>query len=277
MIHILLNLTRPLFYIDAETTGLDRDTRIVELGFQRWEARGLTMEWRMLFNPGIPIPAGASDTHGITTEMINSCRRCGKPFSDFDHTGFSTCEFAAWPYFKQAAQRLAGGFTDCDYAGKNIRFDLRVLANEFVRVGVEWSYQGARILDIDRLEQIALPRTLSALYEKYTGEALEGAHGALEDVRASQVVMVKQFEAHSVLPRDLDELHKLLWPGWITADGSARFRNDVPVLTFGKHRDKPLQEIPIDYWNWVLSADFPADLKTLAAQAKLKKFPGVGQ
>ena len=39
MIHQLLTLIRPLFSIDVESTGLDtRNARIVELGFERWEA-----------------------------------------------------------------------------------------------------------------------------------------------------------------------------------------------------------------------------------------------
>ena len=45
MIHQLLNLTRPLFVLDTETTGLDTaKDRIVELGFQQWIAEGMTKE-----------------------------------------------------------------------------------------------------------------------------------------------------------------------------------------------------------------------------------------
>jgi hypothetical protein len=132
---------------------------------------------------------------------------------------------------------------------------------------------GARILDADRLEALAVPRHLSDLYKKYTGRDHDDAHGALADVRASTQVIAEQLLKYDVLPRDLDALHALSWPGWLTADGKFRMVGDVPTIMFGKHRDLPMQEVPIDYWDWILSKDFAADVKRLAAEAKLGKFP----
>lgn len=276
MIHLILNLTRPLFVLDAETTGLNKQSaRIVELGFQRWEAVGMTREWRSPLNPGVPIPREAAEIHGFTNEFITGCRRCGKPADDFEHSELGDCQFAGWPMFRHIAVQLAQLLTNCDYAGKNIRYDLGVLSTEFFNANVEWTITGARIIDIDRLEAIATPRNLAALYEKYTGDKHEEAHGALADVRASTTVIVKQFETHNVLPRNLDELHKLQWPGWITTDGSVRMRNGIPTMMFGKHRERPMKEVPLSYWDWILSAkaDFGPDMKELARQAKLGKFP----
>lgn len=249
MIHQLLNLTRPLFCLDLETTGLDyRTARIVELGFQRWEAVGMTREWRSLINPGISIPSSATAVHHITNEMV------------FDR-----------PRFSQIAENLAQGFTNCDYTGKNIRFDLRILAAEFRRVKVAWSYEGARIIDIDRLESLAHPRNLAALHTKYVGQPHEEAHSALSDVRASITVVTRQLQWYT-FPRDLDTLHALQWPGWITLDGSVRLVNGIPTMMFGKHRDKPISEVPNDYWNFILSNDFPPDLKRIALDAKLGRY-----
>jgi hypothetical protein len=65
------------------------------------------------------------------------------------------CEgFKPWPSFKQLAPNLAKGFTDVDFAGKNVRYDLRILSAEFARANVEWSYMDARIVDADRLEHV---------------------------------------------------------------------------------------------------------------------------
>jgi DNA polymerase-3 subunit epsilon len=209
-------------------------------------------EWRSLINPGISIPPAATAIHGIT---------------DADVFGR--------PLFKQIAVSLAGGFTDCDYAGKNVRFDLRVLAAEFARAKVAWSYAGARIIDADRLEALAHPRDLASLHEKYVGLKHDGAHGALADVRASVTVLVKQLEAHATLPRDLDQLHNLSWPGWISLDGGIRFIDGVATMCFGKHRGKPMKDVPRDYWDFVLSSstDFGPDMKALAAKAKMGEFP----
>lgn len=274
MIHTLLNLTRPLFVTDTETTGLNTDTaRILELGFQQWTAEGLVKEWRTYINPLVPIPAVVTEVHGITDEFIRAaCRHCQQVHDGgtlYDH------EWAPLPTFKQLAPSLAKGFTDCDYAGKNVRYDLRITAAEMKRAGQAWSYAGARIVDADRLEQLAVPRHLSDLHKKYTGSEHDGAHGALSDVRASMTVIAKQLETYETLPRDLDKIHELSWPGWLTADGGFRMVNGVPTIMFGKHRDTAMRDVPRGYWDWMLSADFAADARKLAAEAKMGKFPEV--
>ena len=252
MIHELLKLDRPLFVVDTETTGVDTNRdRIVELGVQEWDSTGILKEWRWLVNPGVPIPDKVRAIHGISDEDVK-----------------------LWPTFKQIAPYIAAGFVNCDFGGKNVRFDLRLLASEMRRAGVEWSYGTARILDAERLEQLAIPRTLSHLYKKYTGEELEGAHGALNDVRASSIVIVGQLQTHETLPRDLDTLHAAQWPGWIDPDGKFRFVDGVACFgQWGKYANMPMTKADTGYWDWILTNDFPPDVKALARQAKLGKFP----
>ena len=251
MIHTILSLTRPLFVLDCETTGVHKEARIIELGFQQWDATGLVKEYRHLFNPGVTIPASSTAIHNITDEMVRTSI-----------------------YFWQIAQRLANGFSDCDFAGKNIRFDLGRLAYEFSLAQVAWSYAGACIVDADRLEQLAVPRDLGALHKKYTGEAHDGAHGAMSAVRASTTVIVHQLETYEALPRDLRALHELQWPGWLTTDGSFKMVDGVPRCMLKKHRDTPMDQVPMSYYDWILSADFPEDVRQLASDAKIGKFPG---
>lgn len=283
MIHQLLNLTRPLFVIDCETTGVDvaRD-RIVELGFQMWTAEGMAKEWRTFVNPGVPIPEAVSKVHGITDVVVAGCSVCGRFGVVQSRDGHELRidadsmihEFASWPTFKQLAANLAGGLRDCDFAGKNIRFDLRILAAEFARAAVEWSYLGARIVDAERLEQLAVPRTLSHLHEKYVGHKHDGAHGALSDVRASTTVIVHQLQTHQTLPRDLDHLHALQWPGWIDGDGKFRFVDGVPCFgQWGKYATRPMRAADGGYWDWILGQEFSPEVKTLAREAKLGKYP----
>lgn len=299
MIHQLLTLTRPLFIMDTETTGTNTETaRIIELGFEQWSDKGIVKEWRTLVNPGVPIPAGSTEIHHITDAMVTGCKVCGGAQKDLN-ANFCTCEvFAPWPTFRQLAKNLAYGFRDCDFAGQNIRFDLRVITAEMKRANVcgtcghdpsehplagkclmftplDWNYAGARIIDSGRLEQLVVPRTLSDLHKKYTGLEHDGAHGALSDVRASHTVIVKQLETYESLPRDLAALHELSWPGWITADGGVRFVNGVATMMFGKHKEKALQDVPRDYWDYVLrpKESFGEDMKRIAAEAKLGRYP----
>jgi uncharacterized protein (DUF3820 family) len=49
--------------------------------------------------------------------------------------------------------------------------------------------------------------------------------------------------------------------------------NGVAVCQFGKHRGVAMQDIPTSYFDWILGADFPPDVKALASAAKLGKFP----
>jgi DNA polymerase-3 subunit epsilon len=273
MLHKLFTLTRPLFVLDCETTGTDtQQSRIVELGLQKWTADGMVEEYRTLVNPNVLIPPEVIAIHGITDEMVRTCQVCDLAMADHalcDHPFHRYCTFA------QLAPDLVKDFVDCDFAGKNIRFDLRITAAEMVRAGQVWSYAGARIIDAERLEQLAVPRTLSDLHEKYTGAKHDGAHGALSDVKASATVIVKQLVAHPTLPRDLEALHAAQWPGYIDSEGKFGFVNGVPTVRFGKWRDKPMARVDSDYWTWMAGpkADFTPEVKAIAREAAARRFP----
>lgn len=249
MLHHLLNLTRPLFVVDCETTGLDHHARIVELGFQQWTNQGMMREWRCVFNPGVPLGASSEIHHIQESDVVGR------------------------PRFAQIAVSLAKGFTDCDFAGKNVRFDLNRLAYEMEVAKVPWSFAGARIVDIDRLEALAIPRDLSALHARYLGRPHDEAHTAMADIQASTKVLIAQLVTHLQLPHDLDDLHAAQWPGWLTGDGKFQMVNGVATVMFGKHRGRSMRDVPTSYYDWILSGDFPTDVKALAAEAKLGRFP----
>lgn len=253
MIHTLLSLTRPLIIFDLETTGTTNG-RIVELGFQRFTAEGMNREYRTLVNPELPIPPRTTEIHHITDKDVRDA-----------------------PTFRQLAPHLVKGFTECDFAGKNIRFDLRVMGEEMQRVGQEWDYAGANIICADRLEQLGEPRDLTSLYKRRTGKDLLDAHGALNDVRATTELLVAQLEQFIKLPRDLSTLHRLQWPDWASANGKFRFNADgQPIVTFGKHRDKPMNQVDRSYWSWILKSDFDNETKQIARNALLGVFPTRG-
>lgn len=253
MLHEILKITRPLFIVDTETTGTNpQEDRIVEIGFQQWGPDGPVKEWRQLINPGVPIPPGATAVHGITDEMVKDAYT-----------------------FAQLAPNLARGFSACDYGGQNIRFDLGIIFAEMSRAKTPWEYTSARIIDSSRLETLALPRSLSHLYKKYTGTELDGAHGTLADVKASAVVMAAQLKEHAVLPRDMDRLHELQWPGFIDAAGLFRTVNGEPTVTFGKWRNRPMRHVDRDYWVWMAKpkSGFTEEVRGIAQKASLGEFP----
>lgn len=272
MIADLLTLTRPLVVLDTETTGLSPQTdRIIELGFQVHKPDGGVDEWRSLIDPGIPIPPRVTKVHGITDEMMKGCRVCGAQ-CDLDDVQ-AAHSFVPIPKFAQIAPKLARGFSDCDFAGKNVRFDLNFLAEEFKRAKVEWSYAGACIIDADRLEALAKPRHLSDLHKLYAGAPHDDAHAALSDVRATTTVIALQLKTHEQLPRDLRQLHDLSWPGWVDSRGLFRIIDGEAFVQFGMHRGKPMSEVPKDYWGYIIKNDFSDEVKQIAREAVEGRFP----
>lgn len=281
MITDLLTLSRPLIVLDLETTGLrDTEDRIIEIAHQVHRPDGSIAEWRSYIDPGMAIPEASIKVHGITDAMIKRCQRCQrtKDAHDLDEATNevgSRCEgFRPAPTFRQAAQNLARGYSDCDFAGKNVRFDLGFLAAEFRRNGVPWGYTGACVLDADRLEALAKPRHLSNLYKEYIGRELVDAHSALADVKATTEVIAAQLERHAAaLPRDLRRLHELSWPGWVDSEGKIRMRDGEAVIQFGKHKGRPMRAVPRDYWHWILKSDFSDEFKALAEGAVKGRYP----
>lgn len=268
----LFSLTRPLIVFDLETTGL-RGSRILEFAFESYRPDGTTSAYRTLVNPGIPIPPETTAVHGITDDDMARCQRCAGTPDEHPHDACQ--DFRPIPRWEGLAQNAARGLSDCDFGGKNIRFDLEVMTGEMRRVGVPWSYRGAAILDADRLEAILEPRDLASLYRRRTGREPEGAHRADNDVRMTAEVLVDQIvRGEGALPRDLRQLHELQWPGWIDSEGRFRRRKTGEVaLSFGQHRDVDVRRVPPTYWKWMAGADFSDEVKDLARECAAGRFP----
>ena len=110
----MLQLKKPLAFIDLETTGINLGTdRIVEIAIVKVLIDGTRTVKRKILNPGMPIPKSSSDIHGITDDMVKDA-----------------------PTFKQVAQELKQMLDGCDFAGYNSnRFDIPLLMEEFTGTG----------------------------------------------------------------------------------------------------------------------------------------------
>lgn len=255
----VIRLERPLVGIDTETTGTnpERD-RIVELGLEIFtpqpDGTVKVKEWRTLLNPGCPIPPGATAVHHITDDDVRDA-----------------------PTFAQLAENLLRGMTDVDFAGCNVRFDLRMLLAEFKRAGKTWSYEGAAVLDCYRLEQIAKPRSLEHLANDYLGdekdEVTGQAHTALGDVKWSTRIIAAQLRQHATLPRDVRKLHALCNPGEFDAEGKLRWRDGELCIAFGQHKDTPLRAVPRSYLKWMYERDFSDLIKKTVRDAAHGIYP----
>ncbi len=233
-------LTRPLAFLDLETTGLNTTSdRIIELAIIRVSPQGDVMERVRRFNPGIPIPPETTAIHGITD-------------ADVAHE----------PPFGARAKALAELLDPCDLGGFNLRrFDLPMLLAEFKRAGVSFSARGRRLIDAQVVFHREEPRDLSAAARFYLGREHREAHTALGDIRTTAAVLAAQLQKYPHLPRDLDGLHAYCdetTPFQTELDRWFLRREGELIFRRGKHKGEPLSHIAAtapDYLQWMMGAD----------------------
>lgn len=253
-----LQLEKPLVFFDLETTGINLNhDRIVELSIVKIMPDGSREIKTRRLNPEMPIPAAATEVHGI-----------------------SDADVANEPTFKSISRNLFALLHDCDLGGYNIgRFDIPMLINEFRRAGVEFPMEGRRVLDSYVIFCKKEPRTLSGAYSFYCGKQLEGAHGAEADTLASCEVFFSQLERYPDLPSDLNALHEICSQreaSWIDSTGKFKWSGNVPVVGFGKNVGLALEQIAVNnpgFLQWMIKADFPEDAKQIAREAMAGRYP----
>ena len=239
-----LNLTRPIAFIDLETTGVNVSTdRIVEIAIVKILTDGTKQVKRKLINPQIPIPAGSSDVHGITDEMVKDA-----------------------PSFKQVANEVKQFIENCDLGGYNSnRFDIPMLIEEFLRAGVPFSADGRKLVDVQKVFHMMEQRTLGAAYKFYCNKVLEDAHSAEADATATWEVLEAQIERYPQIGNTVESIVKFTGEDDIV-DFARRFvkENGIEVFNFGKHKGKPvvqvLKEEP-QYYDWMMKGDFAMNTK----------------
>lgn len=233
----MLHLKRPLVFLDLEATGTDpQEARVIQIALQRFipTAEGATLDEALdlLVDPETAIPEDVTELTGIAPEDVRG-----------------------QPPFAEQIDRLTPLLADADLAGYNaIAYDLPLLTAEFERVGRSLPGPDDRVvLDPYRLEQVLRPRTLTALYERYTGESLTDAHDAMADVQAAGTVLQHQLDDHDLdaTPAELADLTR----GDYLDDGRKLKRDgEGVVVCFGKHSGKTLREVRTehpDYFNWM--------------------------
>lgn len=246
-----LKLTRPLAFFDLETTGINTQSdRIIEIAVVKYPPRGTAKEFEHRINPEIPIPPSSTVVHGITDADV-----------------------ALAPTFGQIARRLLDFLDDCDLCGFNIRrFDLPLLQQEFRRCGMEFDAGGRRVIDVQTIFHMKEPRDLSAALLFYCNRTHVGAHGAMADVRATADILSAQLKRYDDLPQSIDELEAIVHPkdpAWVDNDGRLVWEGNNVILTFGKYRGTPLQNViqrDRDYIQWILDGGFSEATKDIIRQ-----------
>jgi DNA polymerase III subunit epsilon len=240
----MLQLSRPLAVIDLETTGTNLSSdRIVEIAIVKIMPDGTRLEKHKLINPEMPIPKASSDIHGITDEKV-----------------------AGSPTFRQAANELKQFLDHSDLAGYNSnRFDIPLLIEEFLRIGIEFDVKGRKMVDVQRIFHMMEQRTLTAAYRFYCNKVHDGAHSAYADVQATWEILEAQMERYPELGTDIPGILKFTGDEEVV-DFARRFtmENGREIFNFGKHKGRPVAEVlkaEPQYYDWMMKGDFPMHTK----------------
>jgi DNA polymerase-3 subunit epsilon len=247
-----LTLTKPLLFIDTETTGKDPATaRIVSLAIMPIVPPGYPAieKFTTLVNPQMPIPAEATEIHGISDAMVKNA-----------------------PVFKALGPKLAGLLcVDNDLAGYNVvNFDFPLITNEFARCGLlnVFPHKNSRIVDPHRIFYNREQRTLQAAVRKYCGRDPVDSHECEVDAFEAYNVLMGQMLAYPDLNNaTVDDLVKAS-KGEHELDIQGKLRKNKAgflVFNFGKHLGVRVIDQP-DYVDWMLKGDFLPDTKDILRQ-----------
>lgn len=279
-----LNLTKPLVIFDLETTGLDivKD-RIIQISYIKVCPDGTETRVNKFVNPGRTIPEDVIALTGITNADIASA-----------------------PSFKDIAAELSEAFTGCDFAGFNSNhFDIPVLAEEFLRAGIDFDFCKCRLIDAQVIFHKMERRNLAAAYKFYVGRKMEEdfqAHLADQDTEATYMVLQGQLdkyapgvqeEADRVLNNDMDELAafskvndnvdfsgRIIWKemkdgkGVTLLDSKGNVRKQE-CFNFGKYKGWAVAEVlrrDPGYYSWMMGGDFSYNTKQVLTRIRLKEF-----
>ena len=248
-----LNLKNPIVFFDLETTGVNiTSDRIVEISYLKIFPNGNEVSRTMRINPEMHIPEQASEVHGIYDDDVKDC-----------------------PTFKQVAKDVANDFEGADIAGFNSnRFDVPLLAEEFLRAGVDLDMTRRKFIDVQVIFHKMEQRTLSAAVKFYCGKELEGAHSADADTRATYEVLQAQLDRYDELQNDIAWLSEFSshtrnvdFAGRIVYDDKG-----VEVFNFGKYKGIPVVEVlrrDPGYYSWIMQGDFSLNTKQVLTRIKL--------
>ena len=251
-----LNLKNPIVFFDLETTGTNINTdRIVEICYLKVYPNGNEEAKTLRINPEMHIPEASSAIHGIYDADVVDC-----------------------PTFKEVAKNIARDIEGCDLAGFNSnRFDIPMLAEEFLRAGVDIDLNRRKFIDVQTIFHKMEQRTLSAAYKFYCNKSLENAHTAEADTLATYEVLKAQLDRYPDLKNDVAFLSQYSCYSNNVDFAGRMVYNDKgeEVINFGKYKGRLGTEIlksDPGYYSWIMNGDFPLNTKKMLTEIRLRDF-----
>lgn len=227
--------------IDCETTGLDpQKDRIIEVGVVCFTLSENLDSFESLIDPQCEISETSIAIHHITPDMIQ-----GKPTID-----------AVLPMILP----LIGKRT---IVGHGVGFDIELLAVAADRCGIPHKLRHHAYLDTLRMARLygeSPTNSLQQLRCHFNIEP-EGAHRAMSDVLVNIDVFRYLAKQYKTLEQLFDVLARPI---------------QMKIMPLGKHKGRPLKEVPLEYLLWAANKDFDKDLLfSIRSEIKRRKKGGL--
>lgn len=223
--------------IDCETTGLDpKQDRIIEVAVVRFTLEQTFESFESLIDPECTIPETSIAIHNITQEMVE-----GQP-------KIAACI----PHIME----LIGKRT---IVGHGVGFDIEMIAAAAERAGIPCDLRHNTYLDTLRMARLygeSPTNSLEQLRRHFNIEN-EGAHRAMSDVIVNMEVFKYLAKRYKTTHQLFDALSKPIM---------------MKTMPLGKHKGRPIKEVPIEYLMWAAHKDFDQDLLfSLRSEIKRRK------
>jgi DNA polymerase-3 subunit epsilon len=246
-----MKIEKPIVFFDIETTGLSQTSdRIVEIYMRKQNVDGTEDEFYSKFNPNpVEVSAEAEKVHGMSSN-----------------------DLLGEPLFSEKVNEIISFIENCDLGGYNIAsFDIPMLFEEIARTGKLYDFRKHRIIDTYLIWSAFEPRTLTGACKRFLGEDHEHAHQAKADVIATKRIFENQLIVYQSQYDNISDIIDRTVSNKGKLDISGKFMQSEDgkvILTFGKHKNKTVQQIyseDPEYFKWMFEkAEMPTDTRMIA-------------
>jgi DNA polymerase-3 subunit epsilon len=221
--------------VDCETTGLDPEQdRVIEVAALCFDVQESYDQMESLINPGCEIPETSIAIHHITFEMVKD-----------------------QPAVAQILPSLFKLIGTHIIVGHGIQFDIQILMAEAKRHAIPCKIGQNRFLDTLRMARLYGESPVNSLeyLRKHFNIPLEGAHRAMSDVIVNTEVFKQLLKRYKTMDHLFEVLSKPIL---------------MDTMPLGKHKGRPMKEVPLTYLQWAAHKDFDQDL-LYSIRTELKK------
>ena len=224
--------------IDCETTGLDpKEDRVIEVACAVFNQKGLIDSFESLVNPERPISEESMKIHNITNEMVKN-----------------------QPTIDRVLPRVLELASSHPIVGHGIKFDVDIVSESARRAALQHTLDKNTLIDTLRLARLYGQSPTNALdvLRRHFNIEPQGAHRAMGDVLVNMQVFFH-------LTRKFKNLRDVL----------ESLENPIEMKNFplGKHKGRPMKEIPLNYLVWASKQEFDQDL-LFSIQKELRRRKG---